>query len=81
MGRAFEDSFFPGKGGGRGGGGAEFEQTSPQKFKCPGGQGEWGGGGLKLRIDQLMREGHLMMMMIIIIIIIAIIITIIVALG
>ena len=86
LGRAFEDSFFPGKGGGRGGGGAEFEQTSPQKFKCPGGW--WrGGGGLKLRIDQHMREGHLMMMMmmmmiiIIIIIIIVIIVTIIIALG
>ena len=44
---------------------------------------ENGGGGLKLRIDQHMREGHLMMMMMIItiIIIIVIIITIIVALG
>ena len=45
------------------------------------------GGGLKLRIDQHMREGHLMMMMmmmmmiIIIIIIIVIIVTIIIALG
>ena len=39
------------------------------------------GGGLKLRIDQHMREGHLMMMMIIIIIIIVMIITIIIALG
>ena len=46
------------------------------------------GGELKLRIDQNMREGHLMMMMmmmiiiiIIIIIIIVIIITIIIALG
>ena len=75
--KAFEDSFFPGKGGGRGGG-AEFEQTSPQKFKCPGDGGE-GGGELKLRIDQHIREGHLMMM-IIIIIIIVIIITIIIAL-
>ena len=43
LGRAFEDSFFPGKGGG--GGGVEFEQTSPQKFKCPGAGGEGGGGG------------------------------------
>ena len=25
------------------GGGAEFEQTSPQKFKCPGDGGEGGG--------------------------------------
>ena len=46
-------------------------------------------GGLKLRIDQHMRDGHLMMMMmmiviiiiIIIIIIIVIIITIVIALG
>ena len=27
------------------GGGAEFEQTSPQKFKCPGGW--WRGGGIE----------------------------------
>ena len=53
----------------------------------PRGLVERGGGELKLRIDQHMREGHLMMMMmmmmmiIIIIIIIVIIVTIIIALG
>ena len=62
------------------GGGQNLNKPVLKSSNAQGAGGE-GGGKLKLRIDQHMREGHLMMMMIIIIIIIAIIITIIVALG
>ena len=43
LGRAFEDSFFPGKGGGRGGGGQNLNKPVLKSSNAQGAGGEGGG--------------------------------------